>query len=177
MKGNKGITLIALVITIIVLLILAGISIAMLTGGNGLLTKATESKVENYRGEVCDRINTAINAAYSELLANEYGVGDGIDAGSADTSDSGSASGYAKSIMTINGLDKVNDIGEYVITTTEPSKATSKTDVVKIEWTPKEGHEDFGGKITGTITKTVDTPAKGEIPYSVGAATTDQKAE
>ena len=40
MKENniKGITLIALVITIIVLLILAGVSIAMLTGQNGLLT-------------------------------------------------------------------------------------------------------------------------------------------
>ena len=40
---NKGITLIALVITIIVLLILAGISIAILTGENGILTKADTS--------------------------------------------------------------------------------------------------------------------------------------
>ena len=39
--ANKGITLIALVITIIILLILAGISIAMITGENGILTKAT----------------------------------------------------------------------------------------------------------------------------------------
>ena len=36
-RYNKGITLIALVITIIVLLILAGISIASLTGENGIL--------------------------------------------------------------------------------------------------------------------------------------------
>ena len=43
-SSNKGITLIALVITIIVLLILAGVSIAMLTGENGVLTKATEAK-------------------------------------------------------------------------------------------------------------------------------------
>lgn len=39
MKKQKGITLIALVITIIVLLILAGISIATLTGENGILRK------------------------------------------------------------------------------------------------------------------------------------------
>lgn len=45
-KNNKGITLIALVITIIILLILAGISIAMLTGENGLLTKANTAKTE-----------------------------------------------------------------------------------------------------------------------------------
>ena len=44
MKENKGITLIALVITVIVLLILAGVSIAMLTENNGILTQAQKSK-------------------------------------------------------------------------------------------------------------------------------------
>jgi len=41
---ERGVTLIALVITIIVLLILAGISIAMLTGDNGIIKKAQEAK-------------------------------------------------------------------------------------------------------------------------------------
>lgn len=45
-KDNKGITLIALVITIIILLILAGVTIAMLTGENGLLRKALKAKEE-----------------------------------------------------------------------------------------------------------------------------------
>ncbi len=67
MKGNlkeKGITLIALVITIIVLLILAGVSIAMLTGENGILTKATESKEETQKAqdEELKRL-TALSAA------------------------------------------------------------------------------------------------------------------
>ncbi len=43
-RNNKGITLIALVITIIVLLILASVSIAMLTGDNGILTQAQRAK-------------------------------------------------------------------------------------------------------------------------------------
>ena len=43
-RKEKGITLIALVLTIIILLILAGVSIATLTGPNGLLTKANEAK-------------------------------------------------------------------------------------------------------------------------------------
>ncbi len=43
-KSQKGITLIALVVTIIVLLILAGISISMLTGQNGILNRAQEAK-------------------------------------------------------------------------------------------------------------------------------------
>ena len=43
---NKGITLIALVITIIVLLILAGVTIATLAGENGILTNATAAREE-----------------------------------------------------------------------------------------------------------------------------------
>ena len=50
-KETKGITLIALVITIIVLLILAGVSIAMLTGENGILNQANKAKTEtDYKG-------------------------------------------------------------------------------------------------------------------------------
>ena len=44
MKRNRGITLIALVVTIIVLLILAGVSITMLTGQNGILNRAGKAK-------------------------------------------------------------------------------------------------------------------------------------
>ena len=43
-KENKGITLMTLAITIIVLLILGGISIAMLTGQNGIIQKANKAK-------------------------------------------------------------------------------------------------------------------------------------
>ena len=45
-KSKNGITLIALVITIIVLLILAGVTIATLTGDNGILTKAQSTKIQ-----------------------------------------------------------------------------------------------------------------------------------
>ena len=44
LRKSNGITLIALVITIIVLLILAGVAIAMLSGENGILKKSTEAK-------------------------------------------------------------------------------------------------------------------------------------
>ena len=59
---NKGITLIALVITIIVLLILAGVSIAMLTGDNGILTQATVAKKENIKGQEKEQINLAMQS-------------------------------------------------------------------------------------------------------------------
>ncbi len=59
LKNNTGITLIALVITIIVLLILAGVSISMLTGDNGILTQATEAKKENIKGKEKEQIGLA----------------------------------------------------------------------------------------------------------------------
>lgn len=50
-EKNKGITLIALVITIIVLLILAGVTIASITGENGILEKATEAREKTKKSE------------------------------------------------------------------------------------------------------------------------------
>lgn len=55
LKHNKGITLIALVITIIVLLILAGIAIAALTGENGLLERASKTKEETTKAEAIEK--------------------------------------------------------------------------------------------------------------------------
>lgn len=52
MKKNKAITLIALIVTIIILLILAGVSIAFLTGENGILNKAKTAKDQSTQGEV-----------------------------------------------------------------------------------------------------------------------------
>ena len=43
-KNDNGITLIALVLTIIILIIVAAVSIATLTGDNGILTKAQEAR-------------------------------------------------------------------------------------------------------------------------------------
>jgi Tfp pilus assembly major pilin PilA len=67
MKEQKGITLIALVITIIVLLILAGVSIAMLTGENGILTKATSAKSTTTAAEQYE----AVKLALAEIVANK----------------------------------------------------------------------------------------------------------
>ena len=62
-NGKNGITLIALVITIIVLLILAGVTIATLTGDNGILTKAQNAKEKNAQKTVEEQINLAVQAS------------------------------------------------------------------------------------------------------------------
>ena len=64
--NNKGITLIALVITIIVLLILAGVVIATLTGDNGILQKATTAKQNNEKATELELIKLAVSAAQTK---------------------------------------------------------------------------------------------------------------
>ena len=74
-KGTKGITLIALVITIIVLLILAGVSIATLTGENGILTKANEAKDKTNIANVKEMAQTDILGYQAENESEEITIG------------------------------------------------------------------------------------------------------
>ena len=68
-NGNRGITLIALVITIILLLILAGVSIAMISGENSILSNATKARRNKAIGDVKEQVLLAINTAFTEYNA------------------------------------------------------------------------------------------------------------
>ena len=65
-RNKEGITLIALVITIIVLLILAGVSIAMLTGTNGILTQAQLAKSETEKAAARESLEIKMLGAKTE---------------------------------------------------------------------------------------------------------------
>ena len=67
---NKGITLIALVITIIVLLILAGVSIATLTGQNGILTRASDAKEQTEIASVKEQAQLDIANWVADKMKN-----------------------------------------------------------------------------------------------------------
>ena len=66
--NNTGITLIALVITIVILLILAGIAIAALTGDNGLFSRAQQAKEETIKSQLKEEITMAIQEIQAEEL-------------------------------------------------------------------------------------------------------------
>ena len=66
MRKDRGITLIALVVTIIVLLILAGISISMLTGQNGILNRASEAKEKNEVVQLEEKVKIAVMSALTD---------------------------------------------------------------------------------------------------------------
>ena len=73
---QKGITLIALVITIIVLLILAGVTIATLMGNNGLLTRAQEAK---QRTEVSENEEEGMLNDLNNMMENYTQTTEGFD--------------------------------------------------------------------------------------------------
>ena len=62
-KNEKGITLLALIVTIIVLMILAGISIAMLVGDNGIMNNAVTTKRVTHVSSKMEKIKLAISSA------------------------------------------------------------------------------------------------------------------
>ena len=68
-KNTKGITLITLVVTIIVLLILAGVSISMLTGQNGILTQAQRAKEETEKAAKVE--NSALGSLEDYMITDE----------------------------------------------------------------------------------------------------------
>ena len=90
---NKGITLIALVITIIVLLILAGVSIAMLTGENGILTQAQNASKQTEIGEEKEQIALAYNGAVTKKQSTDITADDLNEQFNANGVDNATASG------------------------------------------------------------------------------------
>ncbi len=77
-ENRNGITLVALVVTIIVLLILAGVAIATLTGDNGILTRAQEARNKTDEAEEIEKIRLAMTEAqigengYQELDVTNF---------------------------------------------------------------------------------------------------------
>ena len=67
-RNEKGITLVALVVTIIVLIILAGVSINLLVGQDGLISRAKLAK-EQYENAALDEQNK-LNELYERLAGN-----------------------------------------------------------------------------------------------------------
>ena len=140
-ETQKGITLIALVITIIVLLILAGVSIAMLTGQNGILTQAQNAKTTTENKSAEEKVKLAVMGARANdgtltvgklrtELANYGGTVEGntfpvtatVDGKSFTVNDKGNVElAGEKQPVTREGIE----VGDYVSYT--PDTATGKT--------------------------------------------------
>ena len=71
LKNFKGITLIALVVTIIVLLIIAGIAILTLTGDNGIIKRSSAARESNEKAAIKENLDLANQSIYLDYIANQ----------------------------------------------------------------------------------------------------------
>ena len=136
MKGNKGITLIALVITIIVLLILAGISIAMLAGENSILKRSSGASIKTSIGSAKEQVEIYVNEQLTEYYNDVYANGN----------------------STVSG--KTNPIQEYVAGKLKTKIGTSDNTTLYDDVTTKVTVTEASNDITActvTITYTGDT--------------------
>ena len=142
----EGITLIALVITIIILLILAGVSIAMLTGENGIITQAQKAKEETLNSSEREAIQlTMIN---KELTNEEkYNIGE-------ELKDRTLANGDNWKIISVNDTKQIYGTDWYYVETGVNLENYGET---KYEWVINYN--------TGEV---IELPEKGFVKLSYG---------
>lgn len=127
MTNNKGITLIALVITIIVLLILAGVSIAMLTGQNGILNQAQSAASSTEIAGIKEKVEIAIQSAYTAKLAANPGDTTELSIEAVATQYQNENTG---STATVSGTTlTIKDGKDYTVTVEKSGKVFKVTDV------------------------------------------------
>ena len=134
MKNQNGITLIALVITIIVLIILAGVAIAMLSGDNGILSRASQAAEDSKKGALAEAAKIAVGEIYTE-----------------DYADSGAPDFVAKSGTLLKKIIDANDsVSDAKITNSE----TMTSDKYVTITSEKQGQTVYvrkDGKISETV--------------------------
>ena len=151
-SSNKGITLVALVITVVVMLILAGVAIAQFTGGDGIFSRVTDATREYKKQSMLEAVDLAI--AYIEVEQTykdgEIKISDVIE--------------KVKEISSINEEDYIITVDDEEQTATIIDKETG---VVIDIWIDEEGEiqvegsivDDIENVVKPTITYTLDPPA------------------
>ena len=159
---KRGITLIALVVTIIVLLILAGVSISMLTGQNGVLNRAGEAKEEYSNSSEKEKIQLSYASAITKKLGNSITaeelqneldemLGKNQDGTSkTEITDRGDGVFYVKFIETNHNYKIYN--GEVALITGEDKSVVEPKNIADWEYNPNDD-----GTLTITGYKGSDT--------------------
>lgn len=176
MKNNKGITLIALVVTIIVLLILAGVSIAMLTGQNGILNRASEasykSKLTDASETISFTITNNLTDYYNNAYASKTGSTNSVTGSTASVADTIKAA--IDSCVTVTGAEAavkkgtVNSDKTVSVELSDDYKVTDGTAAT-------EGTEATEDSIGGTITLTYNSHSRKGIISNAGIVWEDVK--
>ena len=153
---EKGITLIALVITIIILLILAGVTINMLTGDNGILKQATKARETNSKAEFEEQVKLAVIASRVNDTAN-------IDLKTLDE-EINKISGTTITKSTDDNLPWTVKKGSYEVTITADGIITSNTTGKDDGKKDEDTKIDYGTKKPEEDTRTVIEQATSAKP-------------
>ena len=119
-RSTSGITMLALVITIIVLLILAAVSVATLTGENGILTRAQQAKIETEKAAIEEQIRLAILSAKTKAMGGNITIQDVLEELDKAGVDYETEEGEGGTSITVDG-DYVFDLTEKDGDIDEPS--------------------------------------------------------
>lgn len=107
MRNERGITLIALVVTIVVLLILAGVTITYALGNNGLFTNAQQAEYNSELGNIRDYAAMA----RLDVMTAYYAKGEALTPDEIGTTIKRNFPGYETSIVTTNATETTGVLG------------------------------------------------------------------
>ena len=162
MKNQKGITLLALVVTIIVLLILAGISIAMLTGENGIITNAQEAATANAYYGATEQVKLAYMAVRTEIMAQT------VKNGQYDATGSDATNALAEIVTKDFGSDPKWSVSaaDGVITITYSDSAIDQGVIGNVDY--HDQYNNNGVPTTNNTARTVVAPlSEGQVKYTI----------
>ena len=184
-RTETGITLIALIITIIILLILAGVTINLLTGENGLIAKVLEAKSKNSLAQEKELITLAVNSTKIRVMTEENAVEEEIFSEELDQNfgqgvvklESQGNSNYQISIETSGRIYAVNlstgeievvyDNGKVSYAKREDYKDVPDTDASYFEFDETTGTITSLANIEGYYAQEVTYPTTIKIPEKI----------
>ena len=157
-RKNRGITLIALVITIIVLLILAGVSIARLTGNNGILTQAKLAKENTALAKEDEENKLAKNNEYINEQTGKVIPGKMATSTEKDNYSDGKDTATVPQGFTVSGKEDEQIIANGLVIYDIPSEKVSE-----IDWNAK--NDDGSYKVQTEYNQFVWIPVASEDVY------------
>ena len=172
LKNKKGITLIALVVTIVVLLILAGVTISLLLDENGIIAKSKDARTETRVSQIEDEVGMWKQHNFINKESNQ----------AQESADTMLASLISRKLLTDDEIDREQELitikkkdGTVI---KEISYSSVTINISKTPATEKSGAVVLRATVTGTIIPNIDmSNGNEELDNFVNSLSEDQKKE
>jgi len=166
LKQNKGITLVALVITIIVLLILAGVSISLVVGDNGVLTQSQSAAKKTDAASADNAVQLTVSSLNTKFMGEKW-----VNNVNADIREEISASDFATELGK-NGYTVTNSA-----TYTSTTDMDGSTDAKRVQYTIKSSTNSSSPATTYTFYLTAKKTNSTDTNFTSFSATRITQAD